>query len=295
MATTISTSSILQPTTSQSDSLLLALFFAAVIHIFILLGINFTIPKQEKINRPIEITLASTPIKKAPKKARYLAQDNQIGSGKKTQKPKPVEQKIPSQGYSQNRKPVQQKKIRSESKPKASQKQITQKIAEQKVTSTKIQKPPSPEKIQTEISSESLQQQIAQLGAKIRHSQQSSEKTKIKFVNQVSTHQYIAAQYMKDWEAKIERTGNLNYPEVAMKKGFSGSLTMDVGINADGSIYSIRISKSSGIKALDDAAKRIVRLSAPFAALPADLLKELDVLAIPRVWNFSDESGMTTR
>lgn len=70
---------------------------------------------------------------------------------------------------------------------------------------------------------------------------------------------------------------------------------MNVGINADGSIYSIRITKSSGITALDDAAKRIVRLSAPFAALPADLLKELDVLAIPRVWKFSDESGMTTR
>jgi protein TonB len=100
---------------------------------------------------------------------------------------------------------------------------------------------------------------------------------------------------MKDWENKVERTGNLNYPDVAKKKGFSGTLTMDVGIKADGSIYSIRITKSSGNKALDDAAKRIVRLSAPFAALPKELLKELDVLVIPRVWKFSDESGMTTR
>jgi protein TonB len=293
MATTIRKSSILQPGISESDSLLLALFFAAVIHIFILLGINFTIPKQEKINRPIEITLASTPVKKAPKKAKYLAQDNQLGSGEKMQKPKPLEQKIPSQGDTQKNQPIQ-KKSHIESKPKANLKQIIQKKSEHKITTTKTQEP-SKEKKQTEISSDTIQQQIAQLGAKIRHSQESSEKTKIKFVNQVSTHQYIAAQYMKDWEAKIERTGNLNYPEVARKKGFSGSLTMNVGINADGSIYSIRITKSSGITALDDAAKRIVRLSAPFAALPADLLKELDVLAIPRVWKFSDESGMTTR
>jgi protein TonB len=46
---------------------------------------------------------------------------------------------------------------------------------------------------------------------------------------------------------------------------------------------------------LDEAAKRIVRMSAPFAPLPADLLKELDVLVITRVWKFSDESGMTSR
>ena len=96
---------------------------------------------------------------------------------------------------------------------------------------------------------------------------------------------------MKDWESKVERTGNLNYPEAARKKNFAGSLSMDVGIQADGGIYSIRITKSSGNQALDDAAKRIVRLSAPFAELPTELLEELDVLVIPRIWNFSDETG----
>ena len=45
---------------------------------------------------------------------------------------------------------------------------------------------------------------------------------------------------------------------------------MDVGIKADGSIYSIRISKPSGYPELDEAAKRIVKMSAPFPALPAN-------------------------
>jgi protein TonB len=58
--------------------------------------------------------------------------------------------------------------------------------------------------------------------------------------------------------------GNLNYPAIAKRSGFSSSLTMDVGIKPNGSIYSIRISKSSGYPALDQAAKRIVKLSAPF-------------------------------
>ncbi len=70
---------------------------------------------------------------------------------------------------------------------------------------------------------------------------------------------------------------------------------MDVGINADGSIYRMRIVKSSGNPALDDAAKRIVKMSAPFAALPDELLREVNVLVITRVWKFSDETGMTAR
>ncbi|HBA66885.1 MAG TPA: energy transducer TonB, partial [Methylococcaceae bacterium] len=47
--------------------------------------------------------------------------------------------------------------------------------------------------------------------------------------------------------------------------------------------------------ALDEAAIRIVRMSAPFPPLPQELLKELDVLVITRVWKFSDESGMSAR
>ena len=283
-----------QPTVSASDSLLLALFFAIVIHAFILLGINFTIPQPPKVNRQIEIILSTTPAKKAPKKANYLAQDNQAGAGRVKQKPAPPEQKMPSQGLSQN-KPASLRKSQIKSRPKARQKLITQKRAKQKIATAKKQAPPSVTQ-HPRLSPEALQRQIAQLGAKIRHSrQQPSEKTRIKFVNSVSTHKYVAAQYVKDWEEKIEKVGNFNYPEVARKRGFSGTLTTDVGINPNGTIYSIRITKSSGNKALDDAAKRIIRLSAPFAVLPKEILQQLDVLVITRVWRFSDEIGITTR
>jgi protein TonB len=105
----------------------------------------------------------------------------------------------------------------------------------------------------------------------------------------------LAAQYVRDWEDKVERTGNLNYPAAASKSGASQTLTMDVGINADGSIYSMRIVRSSGNTALDEAAKHIVKMSAPFAELPVELLKEVNVLVVTRVWKFSDETGMTAR
>ncbi len=293
MEETLKPPSFSQPSVSDSDSLLITLFLAAVIHALLLLGINFTIPEPKKVNKQIEITLASSPAKKAPKKAKFLAQDNQVGAGEKTHVPKPPRQKLPSQGASKNKKPDVIKR-KADSSPKVMQKRITQKKSKDKIVKTKKVGPESVKKRQ-KLTTEALRKQIAQLGAQIRHSQQSAELSKIKFVNSVSTHKYLAAQYMSDWENKVERTGNLNYPEIARKKGYTGSLTMDVGINADGSIYSIRITKSSGSKALDDAARRIVRLSAPFAALPRELLKEIDVLVIPRVWKFSDESGITTR
>ncbi len=278
---------------SNNDSLLIALFLAAVIHVVIGLGVNFTAPHPEEISRSIDITLVNMPTQKAPEKAQFLAQENQIGSGEQSSKPEPPPQQLPSQG---NNQPKQIKKSEPEqSKPKAAKKVITQKKAEKKiVTATKPDTKKHAEK-HTQLSAEMLQQQIAQLGTEIKLSQQGAEQTKIQFVESVSAHKYIAAQYMKDWEDKVERTGNLNYPEVAAKKNFSGTLTMDVGIKADGSIYSIRINQSSGNPELDEAAKRIVRMSAPFAPLPADLRKELDVLVITRVWKFSDESGMTSR
>ncbi len=289
----LSTPSFSQPPTSSSDTLLLALFIAAVIHAFILLGISFTTPTPTKVNKQIEISLSSTPAKKAPKQAHYLAQDNQLGAGNKKKKPQPPKQKLPSQGISKN-KPPRPHKSQIASKPKTKQKLITQKRAKHHISTTQKQAPISTI-TRPKLTAEALQRQIAQLGAKIRHSQQSSEQTKIKFVNSISTHKYVAAQYVSDWEQKIEKVGNLNYPEVARKTGFSGTLTTDVGIYPNGSIYSIRITRSSGIKALDDAAKRIIRLCAPFATLPQEILQELDVLVITRVWRFSDETGITTR
>jgi periplasmic protein TonB len=278
---------------SNNDTLLIALFLAAVIHVVIGLGINFTVPQAEQVSRSIDITLVDMPAQKAPEKAQMLAQENQAGAGEQNRKPEPPPQQLPSQG---NNPTKQLKKSTPEhSEPKAAKKLITQKKSEKKIiTASKPDTEHAAEK-HPQLTAEMLQQQIAQLGTEIRLNQQSAEQSKIKFVDSVSAHKYVAAQYMKDWEDKVERTGNLNYPEVAAKKDFSGTLTMDVGIKADGSIYSIRINQSSGNPELDEAAKKIVRMSAPFAPLPVDLQKELDVLVITRVWKFSDESGMTTR
>ncbi len=278
---------------TQSDRMLVALFAAFLIHMVIVLGVRFTEPDAPvQNNRSIDVVLITTPAKKAPKKAQYLAQDNQIGAGEKVSKPQPPAQRIVSQGNSPKK---HADKIEQEAaEPKAKQKVAVQQKAPVKVAAQKHPETSHDNEKRPHLTAESLQQQIVQYGTEIRLKQQSADQTKIKFANSVSAHQYVAAQYVKDWERKVERTGNMNYPSIAAKKNFNGTLTMDVGIKADGSIYSIRISKPSGYPELDEAAKRIVKMSAPFPALPSELLKELNVLVISRKWKFTDEAGMTT-
>jgi periplasmic protein TonB len=289
LATFDSTSTI-----ANNDRLLVALFIAAVVHITIVLGIRFSEPEPPIQNsRSIDVTLVSTPAKKAPKQAKFLAQDNQIGAGEKAQKPQPPAQRIANQGNN-HRKQVD-KSEQEEAEPKAKQKLVTQIKAEKKIVSEKHSETTQDKEKRPKLTAEMLQQQTVQYVTEIGVKQQkSADVSKIKSVSSVSAHKAEAAQYQFDWERKVERIGVLNYPEIAKKKNFSAALTMDVGIKADGSIDSIRISRSSGYPELDEAAKRIVRMSAPFSALPSDLLKEVNVLVITRKWKFSDESGMTT-
>lgn len=181
------------------------------------------------------------------------------------------------------------------SKPDVEQKILTQDKAEQKITTRTHSTLNSQPDTHRHISAATLQQQIAEMGSEIRQAPPSVMETKTKNINQVSANKYVAAQYLKDWETKVERTGNNNYPAAATKAGFSATLTMDVAIKSDGSIDSMRITRSSGNPELDEQAKNIVRMSAPFPPLPTKLRSELDVLVITRSWKFSDESGLITQ
>jgi len=91
---------------------------------------------------------------------------------------------------------------------------------------------------------------------------------------------------MEAWRAKVERVGNLNYPEAARRNKLTGSLILDVALNADGTVHQINVLRTSGSKVLDDAAIRIVELSAPFAPFPDNIKSEIDIMHITRTWQF---------
>lgn len=109
------------------------------------------------------------------------------------------------------------------------------------------------------------------------------------------TKEYKYAAYLEAWRAKVERLGNLNYPDAARSKGLSGSLLLDVALRPDGSVAEITVRRSSGHKELDDAAVNIVRLAAPYAPFPPDIRKEVDILHITRTWQFLNSDKFSAR
>jgi protein TonB len=109
---------------------------------------------------------------------------------------------------------------------------------------------------------------MASLNAELSQRMSSYAKSPRRKWISASTREHKYAAYMEAWRAKVERVGNLNYPDEARRRRLSGALLLDVALNADGSVNDIRVRRSSGHKVLDDAAVRIVRLAAPFARFP---------------------------
>ncbi len=101
----------------------------------------------------------------------------------------------------------------------------------------------------------------------------------------------VEAQYVEDWRQKVERVGNLNYPDMARGRLY-GNLVLTVGIRADGELESLEINRPSGHKVLDDAALRIVRLASPYGAFPSALRRNVDILVITRTWTFTNNDKL---
>ncbi|AHF05157.1 biopolymer transporter TonB [Marichromatium purpuratum 984] len=101
-----------------------------------------------------------------------------------------------------------------------------------------------------------------------------------------STREIRYASYLAAWTRKVERIGNINYPQAAKEQRIYGSLLLHVSIRADGSLVQVRVVRSSGYDLLDQAAVRIVELAAPFSPFPPDIAAETDVLDIVRNWQF---------
>ena len=136
---------------------------------------------------------------------------------------------------------------------------------------------------------------MASLSAEISEKLQAyAERPRRKFIS-ARTREHKYAVYMDAWRAKVERIGNLNYPDDARRKKLSGSLLLEVSLKPDGTISEINLRRSSGHKVLDDAAIRIVKLSAPFAEFPKEIAREVDILHVERTWLFLSNNQFASR
>ncbi|TWC54989.1 protein TonB [Pseudomonas sp. SJZ080] len=272
-----------------ADRLGFTLFLAALIHLALLLGVGFTMVEPKQISKTLEITLATFKSEKKPTKADFLAQENQEGSGTLDKKaiPKTTEVAPFQDNKVQKVTPPPAAKPEVQAPPKAA---VTTVAPKPKKAAAKTEEPKpvtKPAVAAPTFDSEQLSSDIASLEAELANEQQLyAKRPRIHRLSAASTMRDKGAWYKDEWRKKVERIGNLNYPDEARRKQIYGNLRLMVSINRDGSLYEVLVLESSGQPLLDQAAQRIVRLAAPFSPFTGDL-SDIDRLEIIRTWKFA--------
>jgi periplasmic protein TonB len=265
---------------TATDRFALTLFFALAIHAIIILGITFGLydnPPPENVLPTLDITVSNrkTP---PPDEADYLAQTSQDGGGNVNEKVKPV-LAVPEQAPA----------VRPQQPVAAPEQVLTTRTSEIQVHQEKTDTPESeqPDLTAAELIKRSME--MVNLSEQLSETMQAYAKRPKQIFVSARTQEFRYANYMSEWVKKVERVGNLNYPDEARRAGISGKLMMDVALNADGSVRDIKILRPSGYTIIDEAAIRIVNLAAPFAPFPPEILKNADILHITRTWEFSTD------
>jgi periplasmic protein TonB len=263
---------------TATDRFALTLFFAVALHAMIILGITFGInaPAPPRKQLPTLDIVVANHRTAPPDKADYLAQTSQDGSGNTTEQVKP-EVATPPPAIAL---PEQQPET-------APTQVVTARNPERKVQQTNTANPETktPDITATRLIEHSME--MVNLSEQLDANMQAyAERPRQVFVS-ARTQEFKYANYMTEWVRKVERVGNLNYPDEARRAGISGKLMMDVSLNPDGTVRDIRILRPSGFPVLDEAAIRIVNLASPYLPFPPEIRKDADVLHITRTWEFA--------
>ncbi len=271
-----------------------------LLHGTVLFGLTFQFskPNFDRITTSIEVVLVNAKTPTEPAKTELLAQENLDNGGntddnRRAKTPFPV---LP------RNKPIiddiaAQKKVKQLEKEA---KQLMTAVKDKKqIEQNNTQKTDSDnEPIAPDTADMLLRSlDIARLQAQIDQDHDSYQKRpKRKFVG-ARTKEYRFARYVEDWRIKVERIGNLNYPEAARKGKLYGNLQLTVSIRADGALESIEINRPSGEKILDEAAVNIVKLAGKngFAPFPPDIRHDTDILHITRTWVFAPSDTLMSQ
>jgi protein TonB len=280
----------------RPDPIGATMLFSLLLHGVLLLGITFHFAKPDPSLPTLDVALVNVANQEAPDKADFLAQANNRGGGKSDRAARPSQLfsgALPRPDPGVAVQPVE------ESTPLPRPATPTRMVT----TSGRSDFSVSSDTAQTEIDPQHAtptaaelkrQQATAQLAAELRRKKVDyAKRPKVKYLT-ASTREYAYAAYMRGWSDRVERVGNLNYPEEARRRGLHGNVLLTVVLNLDGSIKSIDVIQSSGQPLLDSAAERIVRLAAPFPPAPR-VGDHIDELNITRTWQFQPNNVLQTR
>lgn len=262
----------------------------------VLLSLQFSFPEASRAfrDRGLEIILVNTRSLQRPADPQAQAQTNLDGGGN-TEHERRARTPLPPAPRHQEGDDLEhsQKRIQS---LEAHQERLAAQAASRQTVSPKNETTPQPDPAPNLSGRDLAQSALAMMrveGEIARELDDYNKRPRRKFIG-TSAIEYRFAQYAEEWRLKVERVGTLNYPEAARGKLY-GSLVMTVTIRSDGTVEGVEINRSSGHRILDDAARRIVQLAAPYAAFPPAIRHDTDVLEITRTWNFTQRDSLETK
>ena len=280
------------------DRLLAVAVAASIVLHAIALSLHFKFPdalRWQSANAPLEVVLVNAKTRSRPVKADALAQANldrggNVDEDRRAKTPLPVTSpRRAGKDLADAQKRVQQLELQ--------QRHLLAQAREarSRVTAQEQRKAPSEEPApqvngrdlaDLSLAAKRLQAQVE------RQLEEYQKRPRKKFIG-ARTEEYRFAAYEEDWRSKVERVGTLNYPAEARGKVY-GSLRLTVTLKPDGTVDSIELDRSSGLKVLDAAAFKIVKLATPFAAFPPDIRRDTDLLVITRTWFFGQGDKIWT-
>jgi protein TonB len=283
-------------TAKQDRRLWMAIGISVLFHA-LLLALNFKFPDASKAFREkaLDIILVNAKSARKPTDASALAQSNLDGGGN-TDEDRRAKTPLPPSPQKNDGDSLQQMQRRVQELETAQQRLLTQAKSLRNIasaTTNSDQRSPEVPVVSGLDLAESARAMARLEGEIAKTSDEYSKRPRKKFVG-ARTEEYGLAAYLDAWKQKIERIGTLNYPPEARGKLY-GAVVIFVELRAeDGSLYSAEISRSSGHKVLDQAALRILRMSAPFGAIPQQALGGATVLSFARTWYFTQGDALNT-
>ncbi len=282
----------------SSWRLQLALAVSISLHVLIL-SIHFTFPDASRKfqDRALEIILVNSKSARKPTDAQALAQANLDGGGNTDAKRRAKTPLPPSQkNRTGSELELKQRQLRAaeaeQQRLLAQTKAQERALAKQKQEKPAEEPAPAPVPSGQDLASSALA--MARLEAEIaKEMDEYSKRPRRKFIG-ARAEKYRDAMYVEAWRQKVERIGTLNYPQEARGRLY-GDLLLTVTIKSDGNVGEVEITRSSGHRILDDAARRIVKMAAPYPPFPPEIRKEADEIVISRVWSFTRHDSLETK
>ncbi|HMM58411.1 MAG TPA: TonB family protein [Rudaea sp.] len=273
------------PAIGSREKVSVTFLFSLVLHGVLVLGLTFAYEKPAPSLPSLDVILVQSASGQKPTNADFLAQANNTGGGDSERALRPSA--LASSPVNKPESGVAPRPLRASAprpSPPSEREMLTAHKSDFSVRSEHEtpEQPPLPQPTLHEALETKLE--MAKLATEIQREAQAYAKRPHKKFISANTKEYAYAAYMAAWVARVERIGNLNYPDEARREHMHGQLVLTVALDRKGAIKSVDVIHSSGHKLLDDAAMRIVRLAAPFPPIPKD--EGIDELYITRTWQF---------